>query len=96
MLALTPNKRWTNKGVYVKLGMQKLVSRKMCKLCKDLQKHIVVEVDGKKIELPPIEGIIILNILRYVARAENKRAKDVQSLQWATMMARGIFHHFET
>jgi hypothetical protein len=52
--------------------MQKLVSRKMCKLCKDLQKHVVVEVDGKKIELPPVEGIIILNILRCVLPVPNR------------------------
>jgi diacylglycerol kinase (ATP) len=38
-----------------------MVGRKMCK---DLHKEIRLEVDGKHVELPPVEGIIILNILR--------------------------------
>lgn len=38
-----------------------MVGRKMCK---DLQREIQLEVDGKKVDLPPVEGIIILNILR--------------------------------
>lgn len=44
------------------MGLKKMVSRKMCK---DLHREIRLEVDGKHIELPPVEGIIILNILRY-------------------------------
>lgn len=43
------------------MGLRKMVGRKMCK---DLQKEIRLEVDGKLVELPPVEGIIILNILR--------------------------------
>jgi diacylglycerol kinase (ATP) len=31
---------------------------------RDLHRYIKVEVDGKPIDLPPVEGIIILNILR--------------------------------
>lgn len=56
------NSRLHNKGVYVKMGLKKMVGRKMCK---DLHREIRLEVDGKLIELPPVEGIIILNILRY-------------------------------
>lgn len=37
-----------------------MVSRKTWK---ELHKEIRVEVDGKVIQLPPVEGIIILNIL---------------------------------
>ena len=55
------NSRLHNKGVYVKMGLRKMMSRKMCK---DLHRHMKVEVDGKPLELPPVEGIIILNILR--------------------------------
>lgn len=55
------NSRLHNKGVYVKMGLRKMVGRKMCK---DLHKEIRLEVDGKLVELPPVEGIIILNILR--------------------------------
>jgi hypothetical protein len=54
--------RLHNKGVYVKMGLRKMVGRK---LCKDLHKEIRLEVDGKLVELPQVEGIIILNILRY-------------------------------
>lgn len=56
------NSRLHNKGVYVKMGLRKMVGRKMCK---DLHKEIRLEVDGKHVELPPVEGIIILNILRW-------------------------------
>ncbi|XP_047500259.1 diacylglycerol kinase theta-like isoform X2 [Penaeus chinensis] len=56
------NSRLHNKGVYVKMGLRKMVSRK---LCKDLHKEIRLEVDGKHVELPPVEGIIILNILSW-------------------------------
>ncbi|XP_065582252.1 diacylglycerol kinase theta-like isoform X3 [Artemia franciscana] len=42
------------------MGLRKMMRRRMCK---DLHKEIKIEVDGKPIELPPVEGIIILNIL---------------------------------
>lgn len=61
-----PNKfksRLRNKGVYVTMGLRKMVKRKPCK---DLHKEIRLEVDGRVVELPQVEGIIILNILRYV------------------------------
>ena len=44
------------------MGIRKMMGRKMCK---DMHKEIRLEVDGKFVELPPVEGIIILNILRY-------------------------------
>lgn len=53
--------RFHNKGIYVKMGLRKMVSRKSWK---DLQKEIRLEVDGRVISLPPVEGIIILNIQR--------------------------------
>nr|CAD7260648.1 unnamed protein product [Timema shepardi] len=54
--------RLHNKGVYVKMGLRKMVGRK---LCKDLHKEVRLEVDGKLVELPQVEGIIILNILSW-------------------------------
>lgn len=45
------------------MGLRKMVGRK---LCKDLHKEVRLEVDGKHVELPQVEGIIILNILRSV------------------------------
>lgn len=55
------NSRLHNKGVYVKMGLRKMMTKKCTK---DLQKEMRLEVDGKVVELPPCEGIIILNILR--------------------------------
>lgn len=55
--------RLHNKSVYVKMGLRKMMGRKMCK---DMQREIRLEVDGKLVDLPPVEGIIILNILRCV------------------------------
>lgn len=55
------NSRLHNKGVYVKMSLRKLVGRKVCK---DLHREVRLEVDGKQVELPQVEGIIILNILR--------------------------------
>lgn len=56
------NSRNYNKGVYVKVSLRKMVGRKMCK---DLHKVLKLEVDGVNVELPPIEGIIILNIMSW-------------------------------
>jgi diacylglycerol kinase (ATP) len=50
-----------NKGVYLKMGLKKMVKSGSCK---DLHKLVKLEVDGKHIILPPCEGLIILNILR--------------------------------
>ncbi|CAH1776092.1 unnamed protein product [Owenia fusiformis] len=55
-----------NKGIYFKMGIRKMVNRKSCK---DLQKQIRVEVDGKILDLPQLEGIIILNILSWASGA---------------------------
>lgn len=55
------NSRLHNKGVYVKMGLRKMVGRKTVK---ELHKELRLEVDGKVVDLPPVEGIIILNILR--------------------------------
>lgn len=51
-----------NKFVYFKLGLEHMV-KSGC--CKDLHKIIRLEVDDKPIPLPPLEGLIILNILSW-------------------------------
>ncbi|XP_055849659.1 diacylglycerol kinase theta isoform X3 [Episyrphus balteatus] len=56
------NSRLHNKGYYVKMGLRKIVGRKTVK---ELHKELRLEVDGKVVELPPVEGIIILNILSW-------------------------------
>lgn len=54
--------RLHNKGVYVKMGLKKMVSRKSWQ---NFNKDIRLEVDGKQVLLDSkVEGIIILNILR--------------------------------
>lgn len=55
------NSRLRNKGVYVKMGLKKMV---VGKNYRDFHRDIRLEVDGRLIQLPPVEGIIILNILR--------------------------------
>ncbi|XP_055297888.1 diacylglycerol kinase theta isoform X3 [Sitodiplosis mosellana] len=56
------NSRLHNKGVYVKMGLRKMVGRK---IVKELHKELRLEVDGKVVDLPQVEGIIILNILSW-------------------------------
>ncbi|KAL3888417.1 hypothetical protein ACJMK2_000785 [Sinanodonta woodiana] len=56
------NSRLHNKKVYVQMGLRKMVNKHTCK---DLHRCIRMEVDGKLLDLPPVEGIIILNILSW-------------------------------
>ncbi|PAA64773.1 hypothetical protein BOX15_Mlig034123g1 [Macrostomum lignano] len=60
------NSRFHNKGVYFKMSVRKMINKGSCK---DLHRQIIVEVDGKVIDLPPLEGIIILNILSWASGA---------------------------
>ncbi|KAL0127363.1 hypothetical protein PUN28_005575 [Cardiocondyla obscurior] len=78
-----PNKfksRLRNKGVYVTMGLRKMVRRAPCK---DLHKEIRLEVDGKLVELPQVEGIIILNILSWGSGA-NPWGPDTKEDQFYT------------
>lgn len=50
------NSRFHNKGVYVKVGLQKLSHTR------NLHKDIRLQVDKQDVELPSIEGLIFLNI----------------------------------
>ncbi|XP_038051588.1 diacylglycerol kinase theta-like isoform X2 [Patiria miniata] len=61
------NSRLHNKGVYFRLGMRKLGRRTSCK---ELQKELRVEVDGRPIEIPSIEGMLILNISSWGSGAD--------------------------
>ncbi|KAL3990847.1 Diacylglycerol kinase accessory domain family protein [Acanthocheilonema viteae] len=54
--------RLFNKTQYVKIGLQKAFFERTCK---DLWRRVELEVDGKVIELPCIEGIIVLNLLSW-------------------------------
>ncbi|XP_046140980.1 diacylglycerol kinase theta isoform X7 [Osmia bicornis bicornis] len=78
-----PNKfrsRLRNKSVYVSIGLRKMVKRT---LCKDLHKEIRLEVDGRLVELPQVEGIIIMNILSWGSGA-NPWGPDTSEDQFYT------------
>lgn len=53
------NSRFYNKGVYFQLGLQKMISKDETS---QLQKYINIYVDGKKVDLPSLEGVVLLNI----------------------------------
>uniref|UniRef100_A0A8C6JPW5 Diacylglycerol kinase n=1 Tax=Melopsittacus undulatus TaxID=13146 RepID=A0A8C6JPW5_MELUD len=50
------NSRFHNKGVYVKVGLQKISHTR------NLHKDIKLQVDQQEVELPSIEGLIFINI----------------------------------
>ncbi|XP_033871675.3 diacylglycerol kinase theta-like [Acipenser ruthenus] len=50
------NSRFHNKGVYVKVGLQKISHTR------NLHQHLQLQVDQHEVELPSIEGLIFLNI----------------------------------
>lgn len=52
------NSRFHNKGVYVKVGLQKISHTR------NLHKDIKLQVDQHEVELPSIEGLIFINIPR--------------------------------
>ena len=61
------NSRLHNKGVYLKMGLSKLVQRSG-NLCKNLSSVISMEVDGDLVKIPQgVEGIVLLNINSWMA-----------------------------
>ena len=50
-----------NKSVYLQLGLQKMISKTETS---ELHRHINIFVDKKKLELPELEGVVVLNIQR--------------------------------
>ena len=59
--------RFHNKGVYLQLGLQKMISKGDTK---DLHKHITVFADGRRVDLPDVEGVVFLNIQSWGAGAD--------------------------
>ncbi|XP_053994936.1 diacylglycerol kinase epsilon [Hylaeus anthracinus] len=55
--------RLFNKLLYLCFGTQQVVERE----CKDLDKNVELYLDDKKVDLPSIEGIVILNIPSWAA-----------------------------
>jgi len=91
------NSRLHNKGVYFKVGLQKMVGRG---LNKDLKKEIILEVDGKPVDLPSVKGIIILNIMSWGSGAnpwgDEKDDKFSKPNHWDGMLevvgVTGVMH----
>ena len=59
--------RFHNKGVYLQLGLQKMVSKGAVS---KLHQHILVFVDDRLVDLPDCEGIVFLNIQSWGAGAD--------------------------
>lgn len=55
--------RLGNKHMYFRMGLKKMLAPSGNSY-EQLNKHIRLEVDNKFIDLPELEGIIVLNILR--------------------------------
>jgi diacylglycerol kinase (ATP) len=48
------------------MGIRKMMNKGSCK---EFNRYVTLEVDGRKIDLPQIEGIVILNILSWCSGA---------------------------
>ncbi|XP_020283288.1 diacylglycerol kinase theta isoform X2 [Pseudomyrmex gracilis] len=75
------NSRFRNKGVYIRIGLRKMVNN-IRNPGVDLHKEVRLEVDGKLIELPQVEGIIILNILSWGSGANPWGSKQAKANQF--------------
>jgi diacylglycerol kinase (ATP) len=60
------NSRIQAKGYYLKTGIRKMMKKGGLK---DFTQDIVLEVDGKRVDLPALEGIVIMNILSWASGA---------------------------
>ncbi|CAF3422029.1 unnamed protein product [Rotaria sp. Silwood1] len=60
------NSRIQAKGYYVKTGIKKIMKKGGLK---DFTRDIVLEVDGKRVDLPQLDGIVIMNILSWASGA---------------------------
>nr|XP_006814377.1 PREDICTED: diacylglycerol kinase theta-like [Saccoglossus kowalevskii] len=68
-----------NKGVYFRVSVRKMMQRRSCK---DLHRDIKLEVDGQRIDLPPLEGIVLLNIGSWGSGADIWGQDDDGSGRW--------------
>lgn len=59
--------RLHNKSYYLQLGLQKMVSRGETR---ELRRHVTLTVDGNRVDLPDIAGMIVLNIQSWGAGAD--------------------------
>ena len=71
--------RLHNKGFYLQLGLQKMVSKTETR---ELHRHVTLTVDGNRVELPDIAGLIILNIQSWGAGADPWGTASDPVSQW--------------
>jgi diacylglycerol kinase (ATP) len=53
------NSRLHNKKYYLQMALRKMMNKSECR---DINRMVYLEVDGKRIDIPQLEGILILNI----------------------------------
>jgi len=86
-----------NKLLYLCFGTQHVVERE----CKDLDKSLVVYLGGKKVELPSIESVVILNIPSWAAGVdlwnmgiEDDDGSEVQSINDGKLEVVALYSSF--
>ncbi|XP_020280420.1 diacylglycerol kinase epsilon isoform X2 [Pseudomyrmex gracilis] len=86
-----------NKLLYLGFGTQQVVERE----CKDLDKSLEVYLDDKKVELPSIESVVILNIPSWAAGvdlwsmgAEDDEDFEVQSINDGKLEVVALYSSF--
>ncbi|KYM94857.1 PREDICTED: diacylglycerol kinase epsilon [Cyphomyrmex costatus] len=86
-----------NKLLYLCFGTQQVVERE----CKDLDKSLEVYLDDKKVELPSIESIVILNIPSWAAGVdlwkmgmEDNEGSEVQSINDGKLEVVALYSSF--
>ncbi|KAG5311936.1 DGKE kinase, partial [Pseudoatta argentina] len=86
-----------NKLLYLCFGTQQVVERE----CKDLDKSLEVYLDAKKIELPSVESIVILNIPSWAAGVdlwkmgmEENEGSEVQSINDGKLEVVALYSSF--
>lgn len=59
--------RLHNKSFYLQLGLQKMVTKSETR---ELRRHVTLTVDGTRVDIPDIAGLVILNIQSWGAGAD--------------------------
>lgn len=81
-----------NKIEYLNVGLRKIIHPP----CKNLQHGVRLEVDGKLVVLPQLEGLIILNILRYMFILQTFKKHLVTSVIFFKVGDQELNHGVET
>ncbi|XP_070156608.1 diacylglycerol kinase epsilon [Polyergus mexicanus] len=86
-----------NKLLYLCFGTQQVVERE----CKDLEKSLEIYLDDKKVELPSIESVVILNIPSWAAGVdlwkmgtEDEESSGIQSINDGKLEVVALYSSF--